>query len=173
MISRREFIKALVAGTVLLPLKKVYASRTDERILSMHNIHTNEKLDIKYYSSGMYDGNALETINHFLRCHYTNEVKEIDVKVIDLLCSVKNSVDKCKQIQIISGYRSPAYNAFLVSLGRNVSPNSLHQQGVAIDFSIDGVNSNRLYGIAKSFEMGGVGKYPEFVHIDVGRIRYW
>lgn len=173
MISRRKFIKALIAGTVLLPLRKVYASGNNERILGMYNIHTNEKLDIKYYSSGMYDSNALETINHFLRCHYTNEVKEIDIKVIDLLCDIKNSINKGKHIQIISGYRSPAYNAFLVSLGRNVSPNSLHQQGIAIDFSIEGVSSSKLYGIAKSFEMGGVGKYPEFVHIDVGRVRYW
>jgi len=30
-----------------------------------------------------------------------------------------------------------------------------------------------LYRTARAFAAGGVGKYPEFVHIDVGRVRYW
>jgi len=203
MISRRNFMKALVAGIAYNPFKKVFASKSkesnhtefppthpwergaeedlkggkreflDDKILNMYNIHTSESLNIKYYSSGVYDRNALNKINYFLRCHYTNEVKEIDIKVLDLLCNIKNIVDKDKKVYIISGYRSAAYNEFLIRQGRNVSKNSLHLQGLAIDFSIEEVNTYELSRIARSLAAGGVGKYPEFVHIDVGRLRYW
>jgi uncharacterized protein YcbK (DUF882 family) len=173
MISRRNFLRALVAGAVAYPFKNVLASQRSGKILNMHNIHTDERLNIKYYSSGNYDLKALDEINYFLRCHYTNEVKEIDIGVLDLLCDIKDTVGKEKEIQIISGYRSIAYNELLISQGRNVSRNTLHIQGLAIDFSIEGVSNGKLSRIAKSFAAGGVGKYPEFVHIDVGRVRYW
>jgi len=65
------------------------------------------------------------------------------------------------------------YNEYLINHGKNVSRNSLHLRGIAIDFAIEGMGNNKLSGLAKSFMTGGVGKYPEFVHIDVGRVRYW
>lgn len=173
MISRRKFIKSLVAGAAFFSFGSVYASVITDRILNMHNVHTGERLNIKYCSAGNYDNEALVRINYFLRCHYTNEVKEMDVNLLDLLCEIKNAVDKNKEIQIISGYRSATYNEYLISHGRNVSGNSLHLRGLAVDFAIEGTGSNRLSSVAKSFGVGGVGKYPEFVHIDVGRVRYW
>jgi uncharacterized protein YcbK (DUF882 family) len=173
MITRRNFIKALLAGAVLFPNTNVFASKKPERVLTMYNIHTGESLVEQYFSGGQYDQDALKRIHYFLRCHYTNEVREIDVNLLDLLCDIKETVGKNKEIQIISGYRSVIYNAFLVNQGRHVSRNSLHLQGLAIDFSIDGITNQKLANIARSFSSGGVGKYPEFVHIDVGRVRYW
>ncbi len=173
MISRRNFLKALVATAVINPFKNVSASQRPERILNMYNIHTNESLNIKYYSSGIYDRDAIDNIHYFLRCHYTNEVKAMDIGVLDLLCNIKDIAGKDREVQIISGYRSLVYNEFLISQGRNVSKNTLHLQGLAIDFSIEGISNKELSRIAKSFLAGGVGKYPEFVHIDVGRVRYW
>lgn len=173
MISRRNFLKAVVAGMTVYPFKKVLASTNNERALRMYNIHTGESLDIKYYDSGIYDLKALKEINHLLRCHYTNEVKDIDPRVIDLLQSIREITGKNKRIEIISGYRSPLYNKYLIEKGRHVVRNSLHQQGLAIDFTIPGVGNERLSSIARSFAAGGVGKYPEFVHIDTGRVRNW
>jgi len=199
MISRRNFIKALIAGSALLSCSNVFASKngiekassimfdkqgegrdriksngfSDEKTLNMCNIHTGESLNIQYYSAGVYDPDAIDKINYFLRCHYTNEVKEMDVGLLDLICDIKERIGKEKEIQIISGYRSSIYNQLLISQGRNISRNSLHLQGLAIDFAIEGISNDKLSSIAKSFEAGGVGKYPEFVHIDVGRVRYW
>lgn len=173
MISRRKFLKALVAGITFYPFNKVFASKNTDKILKMFNLHTRENLNIKYYSSGVYDPDALDKINYFLRCHYTNEAKEIDIRVLNLLCDIKDTAGKDKEIHIISGYRSVAYNEFLINQGRNVSRNSLHLQGIAIDFSLEGVKNDALFGIAESFAAGGVGKYTEFVHIDIGRLRYW
>lgn len=173
MISRRFFLKALIASAVYYPIKGVYAYQTPDRILNMYNIHTGERFSEAYYSSGVYDQHAVDQINYFLRCHYTNEVIPIDIKVIDLLCDIKNKLGGNKEITIISGYRSSIYNRLLRSLGRHVSKKSMHIKGRAIDFTIKGFDNRKLARIAKSFKAGGVGKYPEFVHIDTGRLRYW
>jgi len=173
MISRRFFLKALVTAAVYYPFKHVYAYQVPDRILNMYNIHTGERLSAVYHSSGVYDPHAINQINYFLRCHYTNEVIPMDIKVINLLCDVKDVVGENKEITIISGYRSSIYNRLLRSLGRNVSKKSMHLKGRAIDFTIEGIDNGKLAQIAKTFKSGGVGRYPEFVHIDVGKIRYW
>jgi uncharacterized protein YcbK (DUF882 family) len=173
MITRRDFLKSTLIASSLFPFRSAFASITTDRTLVMENIHTGERLNIQYCSSGIYDSEALERINYFLRCHYTNKVMPIDVRVLDLLCDIKDVTGKQRSIEIISGYRSNIYNEKLIGEGRNVSKNSQHLRGCAIDFSIDGISNRRIAQIARSFAVGGVGKYPEFVHIDVGRVRTW
>ncbi len=163
----------MAAASVLYPFGKVFGSVKAERHLSLYNIHTDESLDISYFSAGSYDFEALDKINYLLRCHYNNTVKPIDIGVLDLLCDVKNRIGADKEIQIISGYRSPEYNDYLRGIGRNVAKNSYHMKGVAIDFSIHGFSMGSLSQAAKSFLAGGVGRYAEFVHIDTGPVRYW
>lgn len=174
MISRRDFLKTIAAGAAVYPFKSALASSiTGERILNAFNIHTGESLNIIYYASGRYDYSALREINYFLRCHYTNKIETIDIKLIDLLSSIQNILGVDKQLQIISGYRSVEYNEYLRSIGRRVSKNSLHLLGLAVDFTLPHIKNSELFDIAKSFKIGGVGLYPEFVHVDTGRIRYW
>jgi uncharacterized protein YcbK (DUF882 family) len=108
-----------------------------------------------------------------MRCHYTNEIKHIDVKVLDLLCDIKDRIGEDKEVLVISGYRSPAYNTYLRKHGNGVVSNSLHLGGRAIDFRIPKVDMGRLTAVAKSYRAGGVGTYREFIHIDDGRLRYW
>lgn len=173
MISRRHFLKTAVAAAVFYPLRQVSAYTTTEKSLRLYNIHTGESLDTKYFASGTYDHNALDAIHHLLRCHYSNEKKPVDTGLLDLLSSIKDISGYSGQIQIISGYRSARYNAYLRNLGRGVAKSSLHLKGLAIDFAMPGISNNDLFSIAKSFSVGGVGKYSDFVHIDVGRVRYW
>jgi len=61
MISRRNFLKAIVAGVTFNPFKKALASQKSERTLNVYNIHTGESLNIRYYASGMYDREALDS----------------------------------------------------------------------------------------------------------------
>lgn len=175
MISRRRFLKFVCAATAACSLGTNIVSATvePERSLNMYNIHTGETVKTVYCYAGVYDPDALAKINYLLRCHYTNEVRAIDTGVLDLLSDIREQIGTDKQLNIISGYRSPEYNSFLISSGRRVAKGSLHLRGLAIDFSIDGINNKAISGIAKSFVAGGVGLYPEFVHIDVGRVRYW
>ncbi|MDZ4122548.1 MAG: DUF882 domain-containing protein, partial [Candidatus Cloacimonadaceae bacterium] len=122
---------------------------------------------------GNYIQQEISRINHFLRCHYANVVKPISIQVIDLLWETKNCFAAGKEINIISGYRSFEYNQHLRSLGRHVAEGSLHLDGLAIDFAIPGIRTEKLAKAAVQFQAGGVGLYAEFVHIDVGRVRHW
>jgi uncharacterized protein YcbK (DUF882 family) len=175
VISRRRFLKTALAASAVLPFRARTARATEktERTLNLYNVHTQESLDICYFNDGRYDYEALERINYLLRCHYSNEVKVIAPGVLDLLSDIKDIMARNEPIKIISGYRSPAYNEHLRELGRHVARNSYHMRGLAIDFVFAGVNTKKIAGIAKSFDSGGVGTYPDFVHIDVGPVRYW
>lgn len=177
MISRRHFLKAsaVLAGALLFDKKSFAAGRrpTRERSLNLYNIHTEEQLQIRYWVKGKYDWNEIYRIWHHLRCHHTNQIRPIDVGVIDLLCEIKDRFASMGEIHIVSGYRSPEYNAYLSSIGRHVSPESLHLSGLAIDFAIPGIPPRELSKRAVQFQAGGVGLYPDFVHIDVGRVRQW
>lgn len=144
--------------------------------LSLYNTHTCERLDVPLRDGeGGYDPKALSAVNRFFRCHYTQEVAPIDVRVIEFLETVAGKVGESRRIHIVSGYRSRAYNERLVREGRGVSPRSLHLSGMAIDFRIPGVSSKVVAQTALSLRAGGVGFYPasDFVHIDSGRVRSW
>ncbi|MGA8180817.1 MAG: DUF882 domain-containing protein, partial [Desulfobacterales bacterium] len=58
---------------------------------------------------------------------------------------------------------------------KNVAKNSLHMEGEAVDIRIPGCDTRRLRNICMSLKAGGVGYYPksDFVHVDIGSVRYW
>jgi uncharacterized protein YcbK (DUF882 family) len=173
MISRRTFIQALTASAAFFSFSKAFGSAPSEKTLSLYNVHTDESLEATYFSEGSYDYEALEQINNLMRCHYSNEIKPIDVRLLDLLCDIRERTGKDRQIEVISGYRSFEYNEYLRARSRKVARDSYHRQGLAVDFSMSGTNRETLSKIARSLYAGGVGTYKEFIHIDVGPVRYW
>jgi uncharacterized protein YcbK (DUF882 family) len=180
VISRRYFLKTLVGLAGVCSLNQTLSikacAETDdsrEKVLRLHNIHTGERLETCFCRGGKHEQSEIEKVWYLLRCHYKNEVKPIDIGVIDLLCSVKDKFGQDKEVTIISGYRSPEYNQYLSHLGRHVASGSLHLEGLAIDFALPGVRTQDLSKAALRFAAGGVGLYPDFVHIDVGRVRRW
>jgi uncharacterized protein YcbK (DUF882 family) len=173
MITRRDLIKGIAAGIILYPFRNVEAALNHPRTLNMYNPHTGESLKTEYFKGGEYNADALNEIYRFMRCHHTNEVHEINTEVLDLLSNIQKKFGKDRQAQIISGYRSAEYNEYLRSKSKKVADNSLHLQGLAIDFVIPGISTKKLSALAKAYEVGGVGRYRKFVHIDSGRVRYW
>jgi len=98
--------------------------------------------------------------------------------VFDLLTELGGTLETDQPFHIISGYRSPQTNALLRERGgasTGVASHSLHMVGQAIDIRVPGVTLDHLRDAAKSLKIGGVGFYPDlnFVHVDVGRVRYW
>jgi uncharacterized protein YcbK (DUF882 family) len=63
----------------------------------------------------------------------------------------------------------------LVRATRGVVRDSLHTEAMAIDIRVPGRSLRDVQRAAMSLEAGGVGYYPRsgFVHVDVGRVRYW
>jgi len=82
---------------------------------------------------------------------------------------------KFSRYEVISGYRSPATNAYLRRMGSGVAKDSLHTKGRAIDVRLNGVALSDLHRAALQLRAGGVGYYQasNFVHLDTGRVRHW
>jgi uncharacterized protein YcbK (DUF882 family) len=181
--SRRSFLhrsaQAMVlGGTLALAGRSARASAPTLRSLVLDHTHTRERIDLVYASGEHYVPQALGSLNHFLRDHYSGEVGQIDPQLFDLLHNVRQALGSGAPLsyQIISGYRGPTTNARLRSTrGGGVATRSLHMEGKAIDVRLPGVPLAELRDAALSLKAGGVGYYPrdQFVHIDTGRVRTW
>ena len=149
-----------------------------ERTLSFFHTHTGERLATSYCAGGEYITSALTDVNTLLRDFRANKVKPIDPTLLDLLFELNGTLGTAQPFHVISGYRTPETNAMLQEKGGShsgVASHSLHMDGKAIDIRVPGVNLEHLRDAAKSLKIGGVGFYPDlnFVHVDVGRVRYW
>jgi uncharacterized protein YcbK (DUF882 family) len=84
-------------------------------------------------------------------------------------------LDSREPFHVISGYRSLSTNANLRAHTTGVAENSLHTVGRAIDIRLPGRDLRSLRTAAADLKGGGVGYYPksDFVHVDIGRVRYW
>jgi uncharacterized protein YcbK (DUF882 family) len=174
-MDRRSFIKralvtALFLGTLETPAR---AFDGDRSTVSMYNTHTDETLTVTFRDGQGYIPDALDKVNRFLRCHYNNEVHRIEPGLMDLLARVDGLYGGGNLIRVISGYRSMEYNAILARNSSGVARASLHTKGMAIDFMIPGVAMHDLFHKVRGLDAGGAGIYPEFVHMDVGRVRTW
>jgi uncharacterized protein YcbK (DUF882 family) len=144
--------------------------------LHFFHTHTGERLDIVYRDSRGYDQESLERLNHYLRDHRTGDVHSYDPRVFDLLHDLTASLgNPSLEIDVVCGYRTPWSNEYLRAHGHGVALHSLHMQAMAIDIRIPGISTTRLRDAAIALHRGGVGYYADsnFVHVDVGRVRYW
>ncbi|MGD0885445.1 MAG: DUF882 domain-containing protein [Thermodesulfovibrionales bacterium] len=179
-ISRRDFLTAGMVTTAAL-LFSAKAARamarvlSPERMLSFHNTHTGERMKALYWNEGTYVPQALADINYILRDYRTGEVKEIDTDLLDLLFALHQKLESTAPFHIISGYRSLATNSLLNGMSKGVAKNSMHIYGKAIDIRLPGCELKTLQRAAVDLRRGGVGYYPssDFVHVDVGRVRFW
>ena len=180
--NRRSFLKASLVGMLVLfggtpAFSKILENDlSTEGRLNLFNIHNREQLSVTFRTpDGEYDPEALDAINRILRCHYTEEVADFDIRVIEYLNRVDNNLGGGNEIHIISGYRSPSYNKMLRKEGHRVANHSLHMKGKAIDIAIPHVGIDTIRRTALNLRSGGVGYYPKagFVHIDSGPCRTW
>lgn len=180
--NRRSFLKASLAGALFLfsPTPAFPMLIEPDRLplgkLTLFNTHNQEHLTVTYRTpQGEYDPEALTAINRILRCHYTQDVAQMDIRVIEYLNQVDKELGGDNEIHIISGYRSPAYNSLLRREGRHVAKNSFHMKARAIDIAFPHVGLEKVRRSALQLRCGGVGYYPGagFVHIDSGIFRTW
>jgi uncharacterized protein YcbK (DUF882 family) len=146
------------------------------RDLALAHLHTRERLALVYAKGDDYLPPALQTLNHFLRDHYSGAVGVMDPLLYDLMHQMRTSLGARMPYEIISGYRDPGTNARLqATRGGGVATRSLHMDGRAVDLRLPGVPLAELRDAALALKAGGVGYYPreQFVHIDTGRVRSW
>jgi hypothetical protein len=113
-------------------------------------------------------------VNGFLRCHFTNQHRDMDRRLLGLLVAAAKRF-RAQTIEILSGYRSPKYNLMLRKKGHQVARESQHTTGHAVDFRIPAVPTRQLLAWVQGRHLGGVGYYPRsrFVHADTGPVRQW
>ena len=175
-LSRRNILKfgLFTLGSACVPSFS-FASTDSPRSLQMNNLHTGEILDTQYFDGQHYQFSELKKINYLCRDFRQNKATDMDKYLFDQLSKIQQVIGCNKQIQIISGYRSPETNKMLSKNSTGVAKKSLHMQGKAIDFRIEGVPLAEVRKAALSLKTGGVGYYPKsnFVHIDTGHFRAW
>jgi uncharacterized protein YcbK (DUF882 family) len=175
-LSRRNILKfsLFALGSTFIPSFS-FASTDSPRVLKMNSLHTGEILETQYFDGQYYQFDELQKINKLCRDFRQNEAINMDKNLFDQLSRIQQTIGCNNEIQIISGYRSPETNKMLSRNSNGVAKKSLHMQGKAIDFRLQGVSLAEVRKAALSLKIGGVGYYPKsnFVHIDTGHFRSW
>jgi uncharacterized protein YcbK (DUF882 family) len=185
-VERRQLLRWLAMGPAALSmLLREQLALADalavERLvlapreLSMRNLHTAEKVHVRYFEEGRYLPDALKQLNHLLRDHRSGSAANMDQRLFDQLHGLAAGAKCAPDYEIISGYRSPDTNEKLRERSDGVARQSLHMQGRAIDVRLPRVSCSRLRELAVGMQSGGVGYYAKsnFIHLDTGRVRSW
>ncbi len=147
------------------------------RSLKIYHLHTHERDTIVFKRNGIYDQAGLQKLNYILRDWRKNQPIKMDPHLFDLVWEAYRASGATGYIDVVCGYRSPDTNGMLRKRSRGVAKNSLHMQGKAMDFFIEGVQLAKLRAIGLQMQLGGVGFYPTsgspFVHMDTGSVRHW
>ncbi len=191
---RRSFLKkvgalSLGAGSTLLTGTAVstaltghaYAASVPEldpkasRRIRLVNAHTWEKLNVVYFTHGIYIDENIQQLNHLMRDRRANASFDMDTALFDQLLRVQMALGTEEPVHILSGYRTPETNAKLRRRSPGVAKFSLHMEGRAADIYIPGIPVEKLHQAAMDMHAGGVGLYSNsnFVHMDTGTVRHW
>lgn len=146
--------------------------------LRFYNLHTEERIAIPHHH-----GDSLTSAaNWFMRDHRQAEPANLDPRLMDLLADLQDAIEaKYPHLEgkieyhVISAYRSGETNEDLREAGGAQAKQSLHTHGQAMDIRVPGLSTEQLRDVATDLKRGGVGYYPDdrFVHVDIGRVRYW
>jgi uncharacterized protein YcbK (DUF882 family) len=126
------------------------------------------------HAAGDYDESALRAIYRVFDAPYDDAFPRLSLRLIAFLDFLEDRLRPGARMTITSGYRSPEYNTGVRNRGGLAAKASLHQYGMAADFVMDGVPSERVWHTVKSLGFGGAGYYHgRTVHVDVGPARSW
>lgn len=139
--------------------------------LTLIRYDNGEKLTVRYRGKdGTYDPEAFVRLDYHMRCALTGRQTHMAVKLVELLDAVEDKFGR-RGLVLLSGYRTPKNNGQTSGASRR----SLHMLGWAADIRIPGYSSTKVRTFARKLWAGGIGYYPYkgFVHLDVGKARYW
>lgn len=164
------------AAVILMPAyANLSAMPRGDGVLSLYNVHLRESVTVQYRrGTGRYVDEGLAKINHLLRCRADNKETEMARDLIELVDHLQDHFG-VETVHVVSGYRTPSFNAYLKRLGRRVARHSRHMLGEAMDIRIPSVNMRTVRNYLVTLRTGGVGYYgrSRFVHVDVGPFRTW
>jgi len=156
--------------------KKLHQVMLDrDRCLQLSSPQSNERVSFCYWKkdAGFQKDGYLQAV-HILRDVEYRQVHYIDPHLLDVLFLIQQWLiqeGRPSEIQILSGYRTPAHNFRLEGAAKQ----SLHMQGMAADIYIPVLATKVLALMSRYVGAGGVGVYLDknFIHVDTGRVRQW
>ena len=175
--GRRAVLRAGALSLLALAVgaPEARAAVREPRRLRMRHTHTGERLDV-VWDAGALARDARAEVSRFLRDFRTGDVHPIDPGVLETAWAIAAAAGRpTAVVEVVSGYRSARTNALLRERGSGVARHSLHVEGRALDFRMEGIPTGRVRDLALALGRGGVGYYAasDFVHVDTGRPRTW
>lgn len=176
-----SYTNPLLAKTGLL-LPQYYADDSSSaefwakpRVLNLYRPASGEHREVCYWRDG-----AVDQKGYFEACHMLRDVQAgvtlaIDLRLLNILRGTTGWLETAYGIQepyeIHSGARTDQTN----NATEGAAKNSLHKRGMASDGKIRGLPVDYLGRLMAAYQAGGVGFYVarQFIHQDVGRVRYW
>lgn len=146
-----------------------------EGTLALANAHTDERVTVRYRRpDGTYDPAALARVNHLFRSNGDGRETHVSLRLVEVLGWLETA-SGTRELVVLSGYRSPDYNQGLKAQGRQVAGGSLHTEGLAADLAFPRPVLAKLWHRVRDLQCCGAGYYARegFLHVDVGRPRFW
>jgi uncharacterized protein YcbK (DUF882 family) len=171
MVSRTIAIMlALATGTPLAAEPRFFLAGTGT--LAVENAHSKERLTVRYRRpDNTYDPAALDRLAHVFRSG-DGAVHPPVLRLVEILSHVQHLAG-ADHLVLFSGYRSPDYNQSL----RGAARASMHTEGLAADVAFAGskLSLETIWHRVRALDCCGAGYYGKdsYVHLDVGRPRFW
>jgi len=175
--------RALLVCLMLLSLPGLLVAETvngrfylmGEGKLHIKNMHTGKEASVSLVNpDGSMNEEGFSRIDEVFEFPTKEKGEHISPRLLFMLDYFSDLLAPGKVIKMESGYRSPDYNSTLRNAGGNVAKTSIHMDGMALDFSIDGVNGKDLWKTIKNKDCCGIGHYGgTSVHLDSGKPRFW
>ncbi len=174
---------ALPASLLLLSASTLFGAETvagrfylmGDGKLHIKDMHTGRNASVVLLApDGSLNEDGISKIDEVFGFSSKEQGEHISLRLLFMLDYFSDLTAPGKVIKMVSGYRSPDYNSTLRNAGGNVARTSLHMDGMALDFSIDGVNGKELWKIIKDKDCCGVGHYGGAnIHLDCAKPRFW
>ncbi|NLX19273.1 MAG: DUF882 domain-containing protein [Desulfobulbus sp.] len=123
---------------------------------------------------GSFNKEALHKADWVLGFPAEEKGEHFSLRLLFMLSYFADILAPGQTINVESAYRSPEYNDKIRKSGNNVARTSTHQDGLAVDFWLQGVDGKKIWETVKAKNCCGIGHYGgKTVHLDAGRPRFW
>lgn len=171
---RRALLLGAGASLIGAPALAARPPIAEVRRIAMVHARTGERFDSEYFAYGAYMAEPMAWVDWVMRDVNVDRSAIMSNPLVDVMARIQALLDG-RELIITSGYRCAATQAQLAARSRRAARKSLHVEGRAVDFYVDGVSPRRLAEAAVQAGAGGVGLYRSsgFIHVDVGPRRTW
>lgn len=143
--------------------------------VKLYNTHNGRLADVQFCDElGILQDDAFLKIDRIFGFPSAEKGENISRRLIAYLDHFADQLSPAATIQVVSAYRSPVYNKNLRDRGGTVAKTSTHMDGMAIDFTLKGMNARAMWEKIRQADCCGIGYYHgNTLHLDAGRPRFW